>query len=369
MSASRPLPTVRARANWDHVRYANVWEDADVLCEALEPVAAGARLLSIASAGDNALALLTLDPAEVVAADLSAAQLACLELRRVAFRRLEHEEMLVFLGANAGANRLTTYARLRSELPEPARGFWDSRPREMAKGILHAGRFEHYFGLFRHWVLPWVHGRATREALLRPRSADAQRAFYAERWDTARWRFLFRLFFSRAVMGRMGRDPAFFTHVDGAVGARILERTRHALTEIPVATNPYLTFIMTSSFTPDALPRYLRVEHFAFIRDRLPRLRCVQGPIESAATGQFTGFNLSDLFEYQNPDEHAACYARLVASASAGARLVYWNMLVPRGIPAGCGERVRSLDSLASELHARDRAWFYGQLHVDEVVS
>ncbi len=45
------------------IRYGSVWEDADVLCEALAPVAPGGRLLSIASAGDNVLALLTLDPA------------------------------------------------------------------------------------------------------------------------------------------------------------------------------------------------------------------------------------------------------------------------------------------------------------------
>ncbi|CAN5264218.1 hypothetical protein BH23GEM4_BH23GEM4_17410 [soil metagenome] len=55
--------TVRERVRWDRIRYASVWEDADVLCEALAPVAPGGRLLSVASAGDNALALLTLDPA------------------------------------------------------------------------------------------------------------------------------------------------------------------------------------------------------------------------------------------------------------------------------------------------------------------
>src|ERR1035438_6503552 len=48
------------------LHYSCVWEDADVLCQALAPVAQGRRLLSISSAGDNSLALLTLDPSEVV---------------------------------------------------------------------------------------------------------------------------------------------------------------------------------------------------------------------------------------------------------------------------------------------------------------
>jgi S-adenosylmethionine-diacylglycerol 3-amino-3-carboxypropyl transferase len=68
-----------------------------------------------------------------------------------------------------------------------------------------------------------------------------------------------------------------------------------------------------------------------------------------------------------SPEEHADCYARLVAAASPRARFVYWNMLVPRGIPGSLAARVRSLDDVATGLHARDRAWFYSALHVDEV--
>src|SRR5438445_7647048 len=117
---------IQRRAAFTFVRYSNVWEDADLLCEALAPVARGGRLLSIASAGDNALALLTLDPAEVVAMDLSAAQLACLELRIAAFRRLDDPALLAFLGVAAGAARRETYRRLRADLTASARVFWDA---------------------------------------------------------------------------------------------------------------------------------------------------------------------------------------------------------------------------------------------------
>jgi S-adenosylmethionine-diacylglycerol 3-amino-3-carboxypropyl transferase len=358
---------VSERAAWDAVRYANVWEDADVLCEALADVASGARLLSIASAGDNVLALLTLDPAEVVAVDLSGAQLACLELRLAAFRRLEHAQVLAFLGILPDAERRATYRALRPDLSAEARAFWDARAVELSQGIVHAGRFEHYFRLFRRWVLPCIHEGATLRALRELRSLEAQRAFYRERWDTPRWRLLFRVFFSRAVMGRLGRDPAFFAHVQGAVGARILERTRHALTELPVASNPYLACIVTGNFPPEALPRYLRAEHFTTIRERVDRVRLVQAAVEQVAVGRFEGFNLSDLFEYMSPAEHVACYTRLVTAASPRARLVYWNMLVPRGIPEALAGRVNALEARAAELHARDRAWFYSALHVDEV--
>lgn len=367
MSDLAPAGTVRERAAWDLVRYASVWEDADVLCEALAPVARGARLLSIASAGDNVLALLTLEPGEIVAVDLSAAQLACLELRMAAFRRLDPAGVAAFLGATPSADRASVYASLRGDLGAGARAYWDAHAEAIATGVLHAGKFERYFQLFRRRVLPWIHSRATVQALREPRTPEAQRAFYRERWDTWRWRMLFRVFFSRFVMGRLGRDPAFFSHVQGAVGARILERSRHALCEIPTATNPYLAYIVTGNFAPGALPRYLRAEHHAAIRSGLDRIRVVRGGIADAASGTFAGFNLSDVFEYMDDGEHAHTYARLLGSARPGARLVYWNMLVPRGIPLACAERVAALDALAVALHARDRAWFYSRLHVDEV--
>jgi S-adenosylmethionine-diacylglycerol 3-amino-3-carboxypropyl transferase len=368
MSARGSDGSIEERAAFHIIRYASVWEDADVLCDALEPVAGGGRLLSIASAGDNALALLTLDPKEVVAVDLSEAQLAAVALRVVAFRAMERPALLRFLGVREDQGRLSAYAALRPALPSYARDFWDAHPDAVAGGVIHAGRFERYLRLFRRRVLPLVHSRRRIHGLLDQNSLEEQQRFYQDEWDTWRWRAVFRLFFSRFVMGRLGRDPAFFEHVEGSVGDRLLERTRHALTAIPVRTNPYLTYIMTGNYSAHALPRYLRADHVDVIRERLDRVTLLPGPAE-AATGSFSGFNLSDIFEYMGDAAHDRAYATLVARAAPGARLAYWNMLAPRGPAPSVADRVRPLHTLARALHARDQAWFYQAFHLDEVVS
>jgi S-adenosylmethionine-diacylglycerol 3-amino-3-carboxypropyl transferase len=360
------MASIDQRAAFDQIRYASVWEDADILCDALAPAAAGGRVLSIASSGDNALALLTLDPAEVVAVDLSEAQLAALALRIAAVRAMEPTALQSFLGVLPHDDRAGTYRALRSTLPAFARDFWDANPGAIAGGVIHAGRFERYLRTFRRRVLPWVHSGRRIERLLESESLEEQERFYSQEWNTWRWRLVFRLFFSRVVMGRLGRDPAFFDHVEGAVGERILARTRHALTAIPVRTNPYLTYIMTGNYAPHALPRYLRPELAADIRERLGRVVLARGPAESAG-GDFDAFNLSDIFEYMDPAEHERVYGALVERARPGARLAYWNMLAPRGVPAGVANRVRPMADLASRLHARDNAWFYQAFHVDEV--
>lgn len=344
-----------------------MWEDADILCEALEPVARGGRILSIASAGDNVLALLTLDPAEVVAADVSAAQLACLEIRIAAFRALDDTALLAFLGVTRADDRLATYRVLRPCLSDRAAAFWDARPSLVAAGVIHVGKFERYLRAFRRFVLPLVHSRRTLDALCEPRTFDEQRRFYQDRWDTWRWRGLFRLFFSRWAMGRLGRDPAFFDHVDGPVGERLLARSRYALTELPVSANPFLAYIMTGNFRSGAMPRYLRPEHLGAIRGRLDRVRPIEASVERAGDGRFDAFNLSDIFEYMSSWEHERCFAALLDRANPEARLAYWNLLAPRSLPVAESARARPLADLASGLHARDRAWFYQCFHLDLV--
>ncbi len=359
---------IEDRAAFDFVRYANCWEDADVLCEALR-ARPGIRALSIASAGDNALALVA-EGAHVVVADLSAVQLACLELRRAAFRRLEYEPLLSFLGVRPAEHRAAVYRTLEADLSEPSRAFWNSRLEDVAGGVVHAGKFERFFRLFRTRVLPLIHSRKTVARLLEPRDEAGRRKFYEEVWNNRRWRFLFRLFFSRFVVGRVGRDPEFFKYVEGSVSDMILERARHALRDLPTHANPYLEYIVTGQFGR-ALPRYLRPEKFQAVREGLDRMVLYHGSIEHAArehgAGGFDAYNLSDIFEYLDPKSCLALYTELLQTANPGARIAYWNTFVPRHRPPELEDRVASLSDEARRLHARDLAFFYGGFDVDEV--
>jgi S-adenosylmethionine-diacylglycerol 3-amino-3-carboxypropyl transferase len=362
---------VQAKADFSGIRYAQCWEDADILLEALD-VQPGDICLSIASAGDNALALLTRNPARVIALDLSLAQLACVDLRVAAYRTLEHPELLELIGSTPSQRRRELYGRCRPLLSDAARTFWDSQPAEVASGIGGAGKFERYFGLFRRYVLPLVHRRSQIDALLRGGSHQERQAFYRHHWDTLRWRLLFRVFFSRFVMGRMGRDPSFFAYVEGNVGERILERAKHAVTELNTADNPYLHWIMTGRHGA-ALPLALRPEHFQTIRANLDRLewRCqsVEDFLASREPRSVDRFNLSDIFEYMSPQNYQGLLEQIIAGARPHGRLAYWNMLVPRSRPASLADRLQPLTDLAARLHLQDKAFFYSRFVVEEVLA
>src|SRR5207248_3382435 len=258
------------------------------------------------------------------ALDLSLAQLACLELRIAAYRELSHPELLELIGSTPSRRRPDHYRRCRLLLSAATRAFWDAHPKEIAAGIGGAGKFERYFSLFRRRVLPLVHVRRSVEALLRGGTRTQRIAFYDRHWDTCRWRLLFRVFFSRFVMGRMGRDPSFFAYVDGSVSERILQRAKYAVTELDPASNPYLQWIMTGRHTT-ALPLALRAEHFETIRANLDRIEWHRQPVEEFLAGPRTEridrFNLSNIFEYMSEANYHRLLDRLVGHANPGGRL------------------------------------------------
>jgi S-adenosylmethionine-diacylglycerol 3-amino-3-carboxypropyl transferase len=358
------------RADFSAIRYAQVWEDADVLLAGLD-IQPGDVCVSIASAGDNALALLTKDPSRVIAVDLSPAQLSCLELRVAAYKTLTHPELLELVGSRPSARRAELFDRCRPALGVATREFWDRQRTAIEYGIGSLGKFERYFALFRNRVLPLVHNRPTVLDLLEPRSPEGRLRFYEERWDTWRWRLLFRMFFSRTVMGHLGRDPEFFRYVDIDVAASILDRTRHALSVLDPAENPYVHWILTGTHGA-ALPCALRPEHFETIRDRVDRLewhcQSVEEFLERSSGRTLDRFNLSDLFEYVSVEHYHAMLEAIVSRSRPGARLAYWNMLAPRRRPDYLSDRLRPLDDVAGRLHRTDRAFFYSAFRVEEVV-
>jgi len=350
------------------VRYAQCWEDADVLIEAMQ-VEPHHSCLAIASAGDNVLALLSRSPRSVVAIDYNASQIACLELRVAAYRSLDHEALLRFSGARPATDRRELYAKCRPHLSIGARTYWDARPRSVARGYMAAGKFETYLTVFRKAVLPFVHSSATVRVLLDPKSRDERANFYDHVWNTPRWRFVFGSFFSRLVMQRLGRDPRYFRYATADLQTHLARRLRHAFVDLDPASNPYLHWALTGSHG-NALPYALRPENVASIRANLDRLSWQVGSLESYLAdppARFDRFALSDVFEYMDDAAYEGQLRQIVAVSSPRARLAYWNMLVSRTRPERLASELTPQDALASALHEIDKTFFYSRFVIEDV--
>jgi len=359
---------IEQRTNFDFVRYAQVWEDADLLIRALE-LKPSDVVLSIASAGDNAFSLLAEGVQKVYAVDLSFPQIACCELRKAMYLELNHQEHLLFGGLIKGEmNRIAVFNKL--DLKDEIRNFWKGHLNIIDKGFMTQGKFERYFEIFRKKLLPYVHNKKRIEELLTEKTEAERLRYYDETWNNLRFKLIFKFFFSRSVMGHLGRDKEFFKYVEGNVADRIHNRVSHAMTKLNPSQNPYLHFILKGQYG-NVLPYALRLENYNQIKENLDKIEFFHCSIEdfiTNCTDKIDGFNLSDIFEYMTQEEMDKLYEKLVKNTNVGSRIAYWNMLVPRN-SSHLSDRlgIETSSEKNKEFLEQDKAFFYSKFYLDVV--
>jgi len=273
------------------------------------------------------------------------------------------------MGSRSSGRRTHLLDQAAQNLSEEDQKFWASRKDQVVKfGLGGIGKFESYFRTFREWVLPFIHNRETIDELLREREPEERGPFYEKYWNIWGWRMMLKVFFSRRVMGRLGRDPAFFDHVKGSVSDHVAALTRKALVGQDPSANPYLYWILRGSHGK-ALPRALTEEKFEAIRSNLDRIEGRLCTVETLAEEgvKADAFNLSDIFEYMSPEAHEKAYGAILAASKPGTRIAYWNMMAPRRCPPSMAGRITCNTELEGKLKPLDKAFFYSDFVIEEV--
>jgi len=357
------------RVDFEIIRYANCWEDATVLLKGLSP-ANGSKILSIGSAGDNSLSLLTLDPELVVAVDINKIQLYLIELKKACILNLELEETLAFLGFAFSGSREKCFHSLKNQLSFDARSYWETNLVLIKNGVIHQGKFEKYFQLFSGKILPWIHSKKAIDELFRVKTQEQQKQYYADKWNTWRWKLLFRIFFSNYVMGKYGRDPEFLKQVQGSVSEFIFDKAANHLKSEAAQKNPILRYTLTGSFDT-LVPHYLQKENYGKIRSNMNQLYLKQGFAQDAIKeyGKFNCMNLSDIFEYMDQEQFRKTAKVLIEGTEKNGMLAYWNLMVPRRMSQILPENTeyRKLDS--ERLTAIDKGFFYKEFILERIIG
>ncbi|MCL2285702.1 MAG: BtaA family protein [Firmicutes bacterium] len=289
------------------IRCSQDWQDADLLVEVLN-IQETDTVLSAASAGDNAFALLAQNPAKVYAIDQNFGQIACCELRKAMYRQFPREKHLVFGGVVPGRmNRIAVFHEL--ELPHAVGEYWSKKLGAIEAGFMTRGKAEKDFALFRERVLPLIHTRKRVVDLIAPKTQEERKLFYDKKWNNRRWQWMSHKFTSRF--------PFY---------------TEHALTALDTSQNPYLHFILNGGYDT-VFPFSLREENYDKIRYNLDKIEFRQASIEEFIAeydSKINAFNLSDIFDYMTQEAIDALYIILVKKAAKGARLAYWSKLAPK---------------------------------------
>lgn len=354
------------KVNFEIIRYANCWEDADILLAALQ-TDQNSTVMSIASAGDNSFSLLSTG-AKVIAVDISKVQLYLVELKKETIRAFNRDEYLEFVGFTESNRRIELFDKIKTQLSPNCLKYWKNNIDAITDGVIHTGKFERYFQLFKKEFLHKVHNQRTVDELISKKSNEDQRRFHDETWHTDEWKKMYKFFFGEQMLGDKGRDPEFLKYVEGNVSDMILAQEVQHLRTSKAQSNYFLYYILNNQFSEDFLPHYVRTENYDKAKANIDNLVLHEGLLDSAtkAYSDCTHFNLSDIFEYMDVPLFRIVAKDIIDNSANKAKIVYWNLMIPRFISEQFPNEVEYDKDLSEQLKKRDRGYFYRSFNVEQ---
>ena len=377
------------RVDFSLIRYSQCWEDTEVLLESLN-IQENDICFGILSAGDNVFSMLAENPEKVVALDISFPQIALAKLKKEVFNSFSYDEMLEFMGVTKSDRRIEMYDRIKENLDKEVKEYWDFNREAIENGIIHTGKFEKFFKIFREKILPFVHNRKRVEKLLEDKPEQERMEYYDNHWNNFRWKLMFKLFFSKYIVGKLGRDKEFFRYAEKNISEEMKERSRYALCELNPYENPYINYILTGNYRKDCLPYFLRKENFDKIRKNLHKVEILKSSVEEYLDQidfKIDKFNLSDIFEYMSAENYSKLMGKIYDNAENNALLAYWNLIVERnsekldykkmdseiavtGKETNVnGKKYERMKELDRKLHEKDMTFFYTDFVVEKVIK
>lgn len=343
------------------IGFAQVREDAMLDQWVVEHLAEGSAVLMVASGGCSAAALASMPQvSRLHLIDPNPAQIAISRLKLRLLATASPSERLALLGHASMSvperrRRLTAEFRALN-LPPDAMGTIQVMAEE---GPDHAGRYEVLFSALRA-ALGGVADELTALLQLRDPAQQAQRAGPATHLgralDTAfdtvmTLSNLVALFGEAATRNRC--EP-FSRH--------FARRTRYALASLPAADNPYLWQMLQGRFPDGVLYPWLT----AAAPVRLPEVQWTIGTMTEALQGpveRFDFVHLSNILDWLDREDARSILELAWKALRPGGSTLIRQLNSSLDIEA-LGGRFEWQVRPANALHARDRSFFYRQLHL-----
>lgn len=362
--------------------YTQIWEDPfiDLEAMALEP---HHRIVTISSAGCNALNYLIANPAQIDVVDLNGAHLSLLELKLTALGQIKkHQDFERFFAEAADRENVELYDRiLRWHISTSARVFWNGK----ANGKRRIDMFSD--GFYRHGLL----GQFIRLMRVYCRIYGVHLEDWtqcANRDEQIAWfdRSAPRLFNGRLVrllcrspiiLYQLGIPPRQFNELcDGRpeTMAQVLrERARSLLTTGTVDENYFGWQATTGHYRPGGpYPPYLRSEHFETIRSRIDRIKLhqtgVRQHLQTLPKGSVDRVVLLDAQDWMDDAEVARLWTEITRTARPGARVIFrtaglvWRAF--NSLPVEITSQWVTDEGSNAEMTLRDMSGIYGRFHL-----
>ena len=306
-----------------YIHYSNCHEDVNVVLRCADKPK---NILSIASALDNSLSLLTLDPDKVIAIDLNPSQIYLSNVKKMGIKYLTYDEFLILLGIKEG-DSYSKYLKIKEYLDTDTISYFEKNSFLISKiKLVNCGRFEYYFNVFKNKVLANIHTKATIDKFMSFNDLEEQKKYYYKKFNNIRFKLLFKIFFSSFVMKRIGRDKNYFKYNKGKLADLLKSRFELGIKNNLNKDNPYLQYVIYNKF--NTLPHYLIEENFNKIKQNIDRLEIKLISFEKQLESdiKYDYMNLSDIFEYMSEDKTKELSNIIYGRLNDNGRVIFWNM-------------------------------------------
>jgi len=348
------------------------WEDPEMDRRALRIEPDRHVVLTITSAGCNALNLLCQSPRRLICIDGNPAQNALLELKLAAIETLDYETFFDIFAARWPSVVTRVYrARLRPNLSPRSRRFWDRNLWQVARNLYDYGRMGLFCRILRRVLSLLGIPPPLRERFFELRSLDEQQRWYRRYVAPRLWGPVARRLVNfRPFLYLAGVHPDQYRLVDERhdIYQYIRERVEYALTRIPIYDNYFLSVAVTGRMRDRRVPPYLLPENFATLRRNLGRVTVVNGwlgpYLDRLAPQSIDKFNLLDIFDWMSPQMFEATLRSVLRVARPEATIIYRSGSYRLDPPAALRDRLLHHVELSRELLAIDRSATYGSFYV-----
>lgn len=341
--------------NKPYIRYSNCYEEINSLLEISKNI--NGKYLSVCSGFDNTLALLLNNPEKIVCFDYNIAQIYLAKLKTLAFKKLSYKDLLIFFGINSSKKqRIDIYNQIKENLEEEVKTYFDQNIDIIKVGLIYAGKFEYYLNKVKKYILPFTHSKKTIKKFVYAQSIEEQKYIYQTKFNNKRFKTLFKIFFSEKVMSKLGREKEYFKYAKEDLSTKLKQRVDLGFNNVLNIENPYMQYIILGKFI--TLPEYLKEENFETIKNNIDKIELVHSEFkEVLVKDKYDFLNLSDIFEYMDL-ETVKFYEELInLHTKDNAKIVFWNMIVPRKFTQNYFKEIQSSDALKKE-----RPFFYQNL-------
>ncbi|MTB52333.1 BtaA family protein [Lewinella sp. W8] len=381
-------PTTRLR-NWlfDRIHgnkliYNTCWE-APRCDRVMLNLDASSEVVMITSAGDNALAYLLDCPQTIHCVDVNLRQNALLHLKLSGLKFLSWNSFFTLFGEGKSEEFHRLYShRLRADLPERSKIFWD--------------RQQHYFtpkrrrsGLYWHGssgYFAWAVGNLLRtnnrlhaeiERFFRATTLEEQRELYfglEPRLLNVLLGSKLRQTLSLNLLGVPEAQARLINERRDGLRGYVRDALRHIFTDLPIGDNYFYALYFRGRYTKECCPDYLWEENFERLSQHLDHIQTHTTTITSFLKnkpGKYSHFVLLDHLDWLANHDLAAMveeWEQVMANSRPGTKILLRSACErPDVVPDFVRRRVRFRNDLSEPQAKLDRVGTYAGTFLLEV--